>query len=202
MLHILLLISVTTCFILARALINQRALAVNFGDYVHKDTLKDYLRNEEHLKEVEKTKELYKKLLADRQNELNAKHEEKIRRLENIGSAQINAAAEAKFAEWKRKEERVIRQDAVKRSHATVRGNMTEHLVPYLDEFKYDPSDCRFLGAPIDFIVFDGLTEGKDEIKIIFLEVKTGKATLSNREKKIKQAVEARNIEWQTIRKK
>src|SRR5690606_23039347 len=111
MLHILLLISVTTCFILARALINQRALVVNFGDYIHKDTLKDYLRHEEHLKEVEKTKGLYQKLLADRQNELNAKHEEKIRRLENIGSAQINAAAEAKFAEWKRKEERVIRQD-------------------------------------------------------------------------------------------
>jgi predicted Holliday junction resolvase-like endonuclease len=63
-----------------------------------------------------------------------------------------------------------------KASGRTRVGNAVQHLVPFMHEFPYDPSDARFIGGgPIDLIVFDGLGEG--EIRdLVFVEVKTGKA--------------------------
>jgi predicted Holliday junction resolvase-like endonuclease len=55
------------------------------------------------------------------------------------------------------------------------------------------------LGSPIDFVVFDGLNDG--EVKgIIFIEVKTGASSLNTRERKIKDAVEAGNVQWVELR--
>lgn len=65
---------------------------------------------------------------------------------------------------------------------------------PYLPEFRYNPKDACFIGSPIDLIVFDGLDEGKLR-KIVFVEVKSGKSTLSKREKLIRDAVEQRRVE-------
>src|SRR3989442_11792730 len=73
-----------------------------------------------------------------------------------------------------REEEQRIREDAIKKSEAVIRGKVTEHLMPYLPEFKYNPKDVRFIGTPVDLLVFDGLSEG--EVKqIVFIEVKTGR---------------------------
>jgi predicted Holliday junction resolvase-like endonuclease len=35
-------------------------------------------------------------------------------------------------------------------------GKVTEHFIPDLPDFAYNPKDARFLGSPVDFIVFDG----------------------------------------------
>lgn len=59
---------------------------------------------------------------------------------------------------WVRREEKRIREDAIRKSEAVIRGKVTEHLMPYFPEFKYNPKDVRFIGTPIDLIVFDGLT--------------------------------------------
>lgn len=81
--------------------------------------------------------------------------------------------AQALFQDWQVTSEQRIRQDAVKRSHSVMRGKMTEHLIPFFSEFPYNPSDARFLGSPVDFIVFDGLSEG--ELKqLVFVEIKNG----------------------------
>jgi len=68
--------------------------------------------------------------------------------------------AEILFEEWKQRHEKEIRKDAVKKSRAAIAGRVTEQIAPYLPEFKYNPKDARFIGSPIDFIVFDGLDEG------------------------------------------
>ena len=49
----------------------------------------------------------------------------------------------------------------MKRSEAVIKGKVTEHRVPFFEEFDFDPGDARFLGSPIDLIVFDGLSAGK-----------------------------------------
>jgi predicted Holliday junction resolvase-like endonuclease len=59
--------------------------------------------------------------------------------------------------------------------------------------------DARFIGSPIDFIVFDGLSEGYVK-QIIFIEVKTNKSNLSQREKKIKEAILGGRVKWEEIR--
>ena len=98
--------------------------------------------------------------------------------------------------EWQLKYEDRVKKEAIEKSKAIVRGKVTEQIAPYLPGFKYNPKDVRFIGSPIDFVVFDGLDEG-DLRKVVFVEVKTGKASLSNREKLIKEAIEEKRVAWE-----
>ncbi len=100
---------------------------------------------------------------------------------------------------WKVENEAKIRQDAANRSYAVNLGKITEHLVPFHTKFPFNPKDARFIGSPIDLIVFDGLDEEKEDITIYFVEIKTGKSRLSARQAKIKSAVEKREIIWYDI---
>ena len=34
-------------------------------------------------------------------------------------------------------------------------GQITEHIVPFLDAFHYNQKRAQFLGSPIDFVVFE-----------------------------------------------
>ncbi|MCU4140739.1 MAG: putative secreted endonuclease distantly related to archaeal Holliday junction resolvase [Methanophagales archaeon] len=107
--------------------------------------------------------------------------------------------AEILFEEWKQRHEKEIRKDAVKKSRAAIAGRVTEQIAPYLPEFKYNPKDARFIGSPIDFIVFDGLDEGELR-RIVFVEVKSGKSTLSRREKLVRDAIEENRVEWEILK--
>ncbi len=113
---------------------------------------------------------------------------------------QANEKAKLLFQEWSQKEEKNIREDSIKRSQAVIMGKITEHLIPYFPDFKYNPKDVRFLGTPVDFVVFDGLSEGEVMKKVVFLEVKTGKsAGLSTREKQIRTCIEGKNVGYEII---
>ncbi len=92
-----------------------------------------------------------------------------------------------------------IRQDAINRSRAVIAGKATEHLVPYLPGFNFNPKDARFIGAPVDRIVFDGLDVG-DVQRIVFIEVKTGAASLTTRERRVRDAIRANRVEWLELR--
>ena len=76
---------------------------------------------------------------------------------------------------------------------------MHEQLIPYLPAFPYNPKDVRFLGSPIDLVVFDGLAEG-DLRGIVFLEVKTGGSSLTSRERQVRDVIRAREVEWAELR--
>jgi len=106
---------------------------------------------------------------------------------------------QVQFEQWKIAYTKDIRQDAIQKSQSVIAGKVTEHFVPYLPEFTYNPKDARFLGSPIDFIIFDGLDEG--QVKgIVFAEIKTGSSTMSTRERQVRDAVQAGKIEWIEIR--
>ncbi|MEI6841570.1 MAG: Holliday junction resolvase-like protein [Methanomicrobiales archaeon] len=93
--------------------------------------------------------------------------------------------------EWVIGREKASRADAVKQSGATIRGNVTQHLVPYFPDFPWNPRDTRFIGTPIDLIIFSGLSEEKELDSIIFVEVKSGKTgALSESQKKVKRYLE------------
>jgi predicted Holliday junction resolvase-like endonuclease len=118
-------------------------------------------------------------------------------RKQQLETARSEAAVQ--FEQWKAAYTQTIRQDAIQKSQAVTLGKITEHLVPYLPEFTYNPKDARFLGSPIDFLVFDGLSEG--EVKcIIFVEVKTGTSALNTRERRIRDAVQAGKVQWLELR--
>lgn len=93
----------------------------------------------------------------------------------------------------------VIRQEAIEKSRQVLAGQFSEQLAPYLPDFPYKPTEARFVGKPIDFIVFKGLDEKATE-EIIFVEVKSGKAKTSPTEKKLKETVEAKKVRWEEYR--
>jgi len=103
------------------------------------------------------------------------------------------------FAGWKADEEAIIRSDAVRRSQSVTKGKITEHLIPYFPDFPYNPKDARFLGSPVDLVVFDGLSE--DTIReIVFVEIKTAKnPTLSRREREIRDCVSEKHVLFKLI---
>jgi predicted Holliday junction resolvase-like endonuclease len=103
------------------------------------------------------------------------------------------------FILWKAGYTRAVRQDAVQRSLAVTAGKVFEQLVPYLPDFPFNPKDVRFLGSPVDFVVFDGLSDGH-VTRIVFVEVKTGAADLSTRERRVREAVADRRVEWHELR--
>lgn len=103
------------------------------------------------------------------------------------------------FLIWKARHTGAIRQDAVQRSQAVTVGKVSEQLLPYLPGFRFNPKDARFLGSPVDFVVFDGLAEG--ELRgVWFLEVKTGNAALSTRERRIRDAILEKRVGWDELR--
>jgi predicted Holliday junction resolvase-like endonuclease len=103
------------------------------------------------------------------------------------------------FLSWKAKHTVAIRQDAVLRSQAVTVGKVSEQLLPYLPGFRFNPKDARFLGSPVDLVVFDGLDEG--ELRgVWFLEVKTGNAVLSERERQIRDAILEKRVGWDELR--
>ena len=116
-----------------------------------------------------------------------------------LGIALGLLAALVWFLWWRIRYVRAARQDAVERSLAVTVGKVFEQLVPYLPGFRFNPKDVRFLGSPVDFVVFDGLSDGQVR-RVVFVEVKTGAAELSTRERRVRDAVERGRVEWAVIR--
>ncbi len=103
------------------------------------------------------------------------------------------------FQRWKQESEEDIRKDAIEKSRAVILGKVSEHLVPFFPGFQHNPKDARFIGTPVDFVVFDGLDDGEVQ-GITFVEVKTGSSSLNTRERQIRNVVKQRAVEWEELR--
>ncbi|HID08609.1 TPA: hypothetical protein EYP13_00100 [Candidatus Micrarchaeota archaeon] len=88
---------------------------------------------------------------------------------------------------------------SLSRSFDVKKGKIVEQLAPYLRSFPYDPHDARFLGSPVDFVVFDGLNSG-GEVTIRFVEVKSGKSALGESERRVRDAVEKKRVSFEVFR--
>lgn len=107
--------------------------------------------------------------------------------------------AATELQQWKVGAEKDIRRDAVNRSQAVTVGKVTEHIAPYLPEFGYNPKDARFIGSPVDFVVFDGLND-ESVVQVVFVEVKSGSSSLSTRERQVRDAVKSGRVRWEELR--
>lgn len=91
------------------------------------------------------------------------------------------------------------RKEAIAQSRGVLGGKFIEQVVPYLPSFKYDPTEARFIGSPIDLIVFPGLASG-DPKEIVIIEIKSGKnARLTASEAKIRELIEGGMVRWELI---
>jgi len=91
------------------------------------------------------------------------------------------------------------REDAVKRSRSVIEGQILEKLAPILPGWNYTLSDCKFLSAPIDYVIFDGLSEGKI-LEVILLEIKKDDSSSTKRQNSIKKAVTEGRVRYELLR--
>ncbi len=118
----------------------------------------------------------------------------------------IRLRYEKRFREWQdteilrwQDEMALARKSAVTQSRAVLGGKFTEQMAPYLPEFRYDPTEARFIGTPVDMVVFPGLAQGDPE-EVVILEIKSGKnLQLTPQQKKIRQLIEDGMVRWEEI---
>jgi predicted Holliday junction resolvase-like endonuclease len=109
----------------------------------------------------------------------------------------INQERRQERADWEGHKLQEIVKDRLKASRAVIGGLVSEQMAPLLPGFPFDPGDCRFVGKPVDFIVFRGMNE-KNITEVIFLEVKSGTGkTLNDQEKRLRDAVQAGRVRWE-----
>lgn len=80
-----------------------------------------------------------------------------------------------------------------KKSSEVRLGQISEQLAPFLDGFSYDTRNTKFLGQPIDLIAFE-------PDRVVFIEVKTGGAQLSPKQKHIKELIQNHQVFWEEFR--
>lgn len=128
-------------------------------------------------------------------------------------STQLSArmtAYQAEHAEEVRGMLEAERMKTLARSRSVLKGKIGEQMAPMFREFqaKYEPSDAKFIGDPIDYVIFRNYSISKDRkkdeithpIEVVFVDVKTGKAQLSANQRRIREAVEAGRVGFETLR--
>lgn len=80
-----------------------------------------------------------------------------------------------------------------KKSSETRLGQVAEQMAPFLAGFPHDPKNAHFIGQPIDYIIFD-------DDGVVILEVKSGQASLTQRQKIIKDHIIHKRIRWEEYR--
>lgn len=79
-------------------------------------------------------------------------------------------------------------------------GFILERLAPSLPSFRFDHTDCRSLFDPIDYVIFEGLSRKGRVDRVFFVDIKTGRARLQQRQKTIKALVECGKVSFDTYR--
>lgn len=129
--------------------------------------------------------------------------------LSNTRNGRIQAEYEQYIAELELQHQQALDQAkkrSVNTSRAVLKGKMAEQLAPILPEFQYLPSDAKFLGDPIDYVIFDGYSDFRDgdgtaeDIEVILLDIKSGGARLSKGQHAIAQAIQAGRVRFETLR--
>ena len=93
------------------------------------------------------------------------------------------------------------RKDATRRSRSVLGGKAGEQLAPLVPEFsaRFDPSEARFLGAPVDYVIFDGIGTGELR-EVVLVEVKTGRSKLTRNEREVELAVREGRVRFELLR--
>lgn len=116
----------------------------------------------------------------------------------------VDARAARLLEQWRAAEAVAIREETLQRSRAGLHGRASEQLAPMAGDFPFDPADARFIGSPVDFVVFDGYREvraGRRESlrRIVLVDVKTGTSSLSTVQRRVRDCVAEGRYSWHQV---
>lgn len=75
-------------------------------------------------------------------------------------------------------------------------GLILERLAPTMPAFPFNHNDCRSVFDPIDYVIFEGLTKKGRVDKIFLIDIKSGNAKLTPRQKEIKAAINNKKVKF------
>lgn len=101
-----------------------------------------------------------------------------------------------------RERRRAIPQVSEVKAKAVNIGFILERIAPCMKGFCFERNDCRSLFDPIDYLIFEGLSKKGSVSKILFVDIKTGGATLSKKQKEIWGLIEHKKVSWETYEAK
>ena len=78
-------------------------------------------------------------------------------------------------------------------------GKNLEKVLPTMKDFKWNLADCRVMGSPIDFLTFNGFSDGIVQ-SLSFIEVKSGGARLNKHQKAIRDAIEDKKVSYKVMK--
>ncbi len=76
-----------------------------------------------------------------------------------------------------------------KQSQSVKYGQLTEQWIPFSGKFPFSSQNFRFIGKPIDGLCFE-------DDKVVFVEFKSNTSGLSQTQRKIKELIENKKVEW------
>ena len=129
--------------------------------------------------------------------------------LSNTRNGRVKAEYEQYIAELELEHQQALtsaQKRSVNTSRAVLKGKMAEQLAPIMPEFQYLPSDAKFLGDPVDYVVFDGYTDLRDgegrpeDIEVVLIDIKSGGARLTKGQQAIAQAIAQGRVRFETVR--
>ena len=129
--------------------------------------------------------------------------------LSNTRNGRVKAEYEQYIAELELEHQQALvsaQKRSVNTSRAVLKGKMAEQLAPLMPEFQYLPSDAKFLGDPVDYVVFDGYSDFRDgegraeDIQVVLIDIKSGGARLTKGQQAIAQAIAQGRVRFETIR--
>jgi predicted Holliday junction resolvase-like endonuclease len=126
-----------------------------------------------------------------------------------IGALVVFLLSQRKINELRQSQKEEIekaRKESVDQSRNTLKGKMAEQMAPLLPGFNFLPADSRFLGDPVDYVVFNGYTNLRDangsaeNVEVIILDIKHNTAALSPSQRAIAKAVEEGRVRFDIVR--
>lgn len=156
------------------------------------------------LQEYSELSEKHTKLILDTNNSISELKLQLSKKDSNIKQIQNAAEKQKQTHEFELKKKiKEAREDTIKRSRSVLRGQASEHLAPFVIK-DTNPKDYRFMGNPVDYICFDGLSDvldkTSDEIKLVrFVDIKTGKSNLNKSQRRIRDAIKDGRVSFEIV---
>lgn len=112
--------------------------------------------------------------------------------------------ARDRLDEWRLTEVARVRREALLGARPALKQRVGEAMADVLYAFPFDHADARFIGHPVEYVVFDGYSGVKgresDSLSgIVFVDVRTDRGGLGEEAELVRKCVEEGRVSWLTV---